>query len=92
MTCHFVLPFSVWGHASLIQAKRDLRKEKFRSPNDAWKRYLKTWDWSNSQSFLDPSCKGHRADIHWVIAYDHKTQSFNEKGGQQKCLDKTLLL
>ena len=51
MTCHFVLPFSVWGHASLLQAKRDLRKEKIRSSNDAWKSYLKTWDWWNSESF-----------------------------------------
>ena len=27
-------------NASLVQAKRDLKKEKIRSPNDAWKDYL----------------------------------------------------
>ena len=26
----------------------------------------------------------------WAMAYDHKTQSFMENGGQQKCLDKSL--
>ena len=30
-------------HASLTQAKRDLKKENIRSPNDEWKGYLKTW-------------------------------------------------
>ena len=35
--------------------------------------------------------KGQRADAHWVMAYDHKTQSFMKNGGQQKCLDKALL-
>ena len=38
-------------HASLKETKRVLKKEKIRSPNDAWKGYLKTWDWGNSQSF-----------------------------------------
>ena len=37
-----------------------------------------------------PSCKGQRADVRWVMAYEHKTQSFMENGGQQKCLDKAL--
>ena len=109
-TCHFVLPFSVvvgrWSHhANLTQAKRDLNKEKIRSPNDAWKGYLKTWDWLYSKSFQGqcpwspqggdlqgtiwtPNCKGQRADVHWVMAYGHKTQSFLKNGGQQKCLDK----
>ena len=69
-------------HASLTQAKRDLKTEKIRSPNDAWKGYLKTWDCWNSQSFQGlfpwtpqggliappwtPSCKGQHTDAHWV--------------------------
>ena len=49
MTCHFVLPFSVVvgrrsHHVSLMQAKRDLKMEKIRSLNHAWKDYLKAWD------------------------------------------------
>ena len=32
------------------------------------------------------------ADAHWVLAYFHKTQSFMKNEGQQKCLDKALLL
>ena len=53
MTCHFVLPFSVWwrGDEVTMQAKRDLKMEKSTSPNDAWKSYLKTWDRSMP---LDP--------------------------------------
>ena len=31
-------------HASVTKAKRLLQKEKIRSPNDAWKDYLKIWD------------------------------------------------
>ena len=31
-------------NASLAQAKRDLKKDKIRSLNNAWKRHLKTWD------------------------------------------------
>ena len=39
-----------WRHdASLTEAKRDLKMEKIRSPNDGWKGYLKTWDKWNSQ-------------------------------------------
>ena len=30
-------------------------------------------------------------DAHWVMAYNHKTESFKKNGGQQKCLDKALL-
>ena len=37
-------------HASLKQAKKDLIKEKIRSPNDVWKGYLKTWDRWNKAS------------------------------------------
>ena len=57
MTHHFVLPFSVWWWGEkvtmqvwLTQAKRDVKMETIRSPNDAWKGYLKTWDRWNSQS------------------------------------------
>ena len=84
-------------HASLTQAERDPKKEKIRSPNDAWEGYLKTWDCWNSQSSQGlrppwtPSCKGQCADARCVMAYDHKTQSFMKSRGQQKCLDKTLL-
>ena len=48
MTCHFKLTFSVWKWGDkvtmhcLTLAKRDLKMEKIRSPNDAWNRYLKT--------------------------------------------------
>ena len=55
-TCNFVLPFCVVvgrqsHHASLIKAKGVLKKGNIRSPNDAWRGYLKTWDRWNSQSF-----------------------------------------
>ena len=88
-------------HASLTQAKRDLKKEKIWSLNDAWKGYLKTWDRWNSQSFhrkgdsqrpiWTPGCKGQRSDVRWVMAYGHKTQSFIKNGSQQKCLNKALI-
>ena len=58
MIYHFAMSFSVWlwgsipsHHAGLTKAKRFLQKEDIRSPNDAWKDYLKTWNWWNSQSF-----------------------------------------
>ena len=31
-------------HASLTQTKRGLKNRKIRSPNDAWKGCLKTWN------------------------------------------------
>ena len=37
------------------------------------------------------SCKGQRADVRWVMAHEHKTQSFMKNGDQQKYLDKALL-
>ena len=39
------------NNASLEKVKWFLRKEKFSPLNDAWKDYLKVWDWWNSQSF-----------------------------------------
>ena len=36
------------------------------------------------------SCKGQYCDACWVLAYNHKTQSFMKNEGQQKCWDKTL--
>ena len=50
-----MLPFSVWWWRDEVtmqvlrrqkdtQAKRDLIMEKIRSPIDAWKGYLKSWD------------------------------------------------
>ena len=49
MTCHFVLQFSVWWWwdevtIQVLCRETDLKKEKIRSLNDAWKGYLKTWD------------------------------------------------
>ena len=41
---------------------------------------------------LPPPARTKRADAHWVMAYFHKTQSFIKNEGQQKCLDKALLL
>ena len=41
---------------------------------------------------LPPPARTKRADAHWVMAYFHKTQSFMKNEGQQKCLDKALLL
>ena len=38
-------------HASLRKTKGGLKKETIKSPNDAWKGYLKTWARWNSQSF-----------------------------------------
>ena len=40
-----------WCKKSIQKEKRDLKKKKIRSPNDAWKEYLKTWDHWNSQRF-----------------------------------------
>ena len=49
-------------HARLTQVKRDTKKEKIRSPNDAWKGYLKTWNKRNSLSFpLDPTRRAYSA-------------------------------
>ena len=58
MSSHFVLPLACGGgrqshHASLTQAESDLKKENIRTPNDAWKGYLKTWDCWNCQSSWD---------------------------------------
>ena len=39
---------------------------------------------------LNPQQQVSHANFHWVMAYSHKTQSFN--GGQQKCLDKVLIV
>ena len=50
--------------------KKKPKKEKIRSPNDAWKGYLKTWGtWTSS-------CKGQCSSAHWVMAYSHKTQAW----------------
>ena len=49
---HLVCGGGRWSHcANLMQPKRDLKREKIRSLNDAWKGYLKTWDCWNSQRF-----------------------------------------
>ena len=58
------------------KGKRNLRKEKIGSPNDAWRDYLKTW--------------GLKLQGCWIIAYYHKTQHFMKTGGQHKCLEKAL--
>ena len=42
-------------HASLTKAKRVLKKENIRSPNDAWKGYLKTWDQTPQGGFTRPN-------------------------------------
>ena len=82
-------------HASLAQAKRNLKKEKILWPNDAWKRCLKTWDWWNYQSFQAISPEPHKEGLQCPIRISscngHKTQSFMKNGGQQKFLDKALL-
>ena len=57
-----------------MQKEIDLKKEKIRSLNEAWKGYLKTW------GFESPAAR----------VTCHKTQSFMKNGGQKKCLDKTL--
>ena len=51
-------------HASFTQAKRDLKMEKSRSTNDAWKGFLKTWDWWNSQSFQGHCSWPHKGGLH----------------------------
>ena len=54
---------------SLRKEKRP-KKEKIRSPNDAWKGCLKTWGtWTSS-------CKGQCSSAHWVMAYSRKTQAW----------------
>ena len=37
-----------------------------------------------------PAARAQYADARWVMAYDHRTQSFMKNGGQQKCLDKAM--
>ena len=59
--------------------KRPKKNEKIRSPE---KSCLKTWGCE--------SPKGQRADARWVMACNHKTQSFIKNGGQQNCLDEGL--
>ena len=95
--------------------KRDLKMEKIRSTNDAWKGFLKTWDWWNSQSFqgiaLGPTREACNLPYdpnppppHLPVAmanklthvglwpsYGHKTWSFMNNGGHQKCLDEATL-
>ena len=69
--------FTFRSEKSIQKGKRDLKKEKNRWPNDAWKSYLKTWG-------VEPQLQRSRV----VMAYSHKTQPFMKNGGQQKCLDK----
>ena len=57
--------------------KRDLEKEKIRSPNDAWKDYLKTWG-------LEPLVA--RVNVLTQIAL----WTTDIDRGQQKCLNKAL--
>ena len=101
LCCHLVW---WWGDdvSKSYTGKKRPKKKKIRSPNDAWQRYLKTWDQWNSQIFQEhcsglhkeglerdiwtPSCKGQRPDAH----PSWKTRSFIKNGGQQKCLDKPL--
>ena len=49
--CHFVCGCDEVIMQVLQRPNNFLKKEKIRSPNDAWKSYLKTWDRKNSQSF-----------------------------------------
>ena len=55
-------------HVSLTKAKRVLKKENIRSPNDASKGYLKTWDgWNKgvySAPYEIPAARGQCADTH----------------------------
>ena len=49
MTCHFVLPFNPWRWGDevtmqVLRRQKELKIEMNRSPNDAWKGYLKTWN------------------------------------------------
>ena len=44
--CHLVC---VCGKS--YEGEKISKKENIRSPNDAWKGYLKSWNWWNSQSF-----------------------------------------
>ena len=111
MTCHFVLPFCVWGWEDKVTMhvlRRQKRPEnkKIRSPSDARKDYLKTWDRWNSQSFqkhflwtleggltaphMNPQLQGPTCWHTLGYGYRHKTQSFMKNGGQRKCLDKAL--
>ena len=39
-----------------------------------------------------PAARDQQADAYWVTTYFHKTQSFMKNGGQQKCLDKALVV
>ena len=53
MTCHFVS----------CAGKKRPKKEKIRSLNDAWKGYLKTWGWWNSQSFQGHCLGPHKGGL-----------------------------
>ena len=80
-------------HASLMNAKRILQKEKFRSPNDdAWKGYSifqGHCSWTPQGGFTVPHMNS-KLHTRWVMAYNHKTQSFRKNGDQQKCFNKAL--
>ena len=69
--------FNLLCKKTVQKEKRELKKEKVWSRNDAWKGSLKTWDRWNTQSFQGvapgphkwglpwtPSCKGQRTDAH----------------------------
>ena len=81
-------------HGSFTQAKKDLKKEKIRSANNAWKGKGIAPEPNKGdlqRPIWTPSCKGQHVDAQWVMAYDHKTQSFMKNRDQQKCLDKALI-
>ena len=45
-----------------------------------------------STPYKPPATRVQHADTCWVMTYSHKTQSFIKNGGQQKCLDKALIV
>ena len=45
-----------------------------------------------STPYEHPAAQSQSVDACWVMAYKHKTQSFMKNGGQQKYLDKALVM
>ena len=70
MTCHFVLPFSVWlwGDEVTMQVfriqKRVLTRENIRSQYDAWKGYLKKGIREIAKASMGNSSRGFYSILH----------------------------
>ena len=104
ITCHFVLPFSVWWWRDKSQCNSYTGKERPKNEKDqvtesCIERFFESV-WSVKQSELPGAiCHnrgegGGHTEPHvnplWQWPTCHKTLSCMKNGGQEKCLDRTL--